>query len=201
MTLGPLVGRPVDIVFFVDGSERMGKENFVLVLRFIKDIAKEIRLAESDNDSHGARIAVIQYGDENEQSVILDFSFNLTNIQTLPSKAVYYESSSHVGMGILYAIKNIVQGQAGRHKGARKNAEVSFVFVTDGMNSNKNFAQAVDSLKENGIVTSAIAVGTDINIERLTQLTLKDSASLFRLQMFDQLFTTTFLKNIVQWLG
>ncbi|XP_075684628.1 collagen alpha-2(VI) chain-like [Rhinoderma darwinii] len=201
VTLGPLIGRPVDIVFFVDGSERMGKENFVQVLRFIKDIAEELKLASNDNDSRGARIAVIQYGGEDQQNVLLDFSFNLTSIQILPSKAVYYESSSHIGMGILYAIKNIVQSQSGRQKGARKNAEVSFVFITDGMNSNKNFAQAVNSLKDNSIVTSAIAVGTDVNMERLTQLTLKDNASLFRLQTFDQLLTTTFLKNIVQWLG
>ncbi|XP_073443813.1 uncharacterized protein [Dendrobates tinctorius] len=201
VTLGPLVGRPVDIVFFVDGSERMGSENFVQVLRFIKNIAEELKLAVSDNDSHGARIAVIQYGDENEQKVLVDFSFNLTSIQTLPSTAVYYESSSHIGTGILYAIKNIVQSRSGRHKGARKNAEVSFVFITDGMNSNKNFVQAVNSLKQNGIVTSVIAVGMDINMERLTQLTLKDNAALFRMQTFEQLFTTTFLKHIVQWLG
>ncbi|XP_073534547.1 uncharacterized protein [Phyllobates terribilis] len=201
VTLGPLVGRPVDIVFFVDGSERMGNENFVQVLRFIKDVAEELKLAVSDNDSHGARIAVIQYGGENEQNVLLDFSFNLTSIQTLPSKAVYYESSSHIGTGILYVIKNIVQSRSGRHKGARKNAEVSFVFITDGMNSNKNFVQAVNSLKQNGIATSAIAVGMDINMERLTQLTLKDNAALFRIQTFEQLFTTTFLKHIVQLLG
>ncbi|KAM3929787.1 collagen alpha-2(VI) chain-like [Leptodactylus fuscus] len=201
VTLAPLVGRPVDIVFFVDGSERMGTENFIQVLQFIKDIAEELKLAVSDNDSHGARISVIQYGGENEQTVLLDFSFNLTSIQTLPSKAVYYESSSHIGTGILYAIKNLVQSRAGRYKGARKNTEILFVFITDGMNSNKNFIQAVNSLKENGIVTSVIAIGTVVNMDRLNQLTLKDNTSLFRLQTFQQLFSTTFIKHIVKWLG
>ncbi|XP_072009107.1 uncharacterized protein [Engystomops pustulosus] len=201
VTLGPLVGRPVDILFFVDGSERTSKENFMHVLRFIKDIAEELQLAANDNDSHGARIAVIQYGSEKEQNVLLDFSFNLTSIQALPSKAIHYESSSHIGMAILYAIKNIVQNSAGRYKGARKNAEISFVFISDGMNSNKNFDHAVNSLKENNIVTSAIAIGTEVNMERLYQLVLKETTALFRLQTFEQLFITSFLKSVVQWLG
>ncbi|XP_063781265.1 collagen alpha-2(VI) chain-like [Pseudophryne corroboree] len=199
--LGALIGRPVDIVFFVDGSERTGKENFVQVLRFIKHIAEELMLAANEEDLSGARIAVIQYGDETQQNVLVDFSYNLTHIQTLLSKAVYYDSSSHIGTAILYAMKNIVKSQPGTRMGARSTAEVSFVFVTDGMNSNKNFAQALSSLRANSIVTSAIAVGSAINLEKLTQLALKDNTSLFRLTTFDQLFATPFLRNIVQWLG
>ncbi|XP_068092717.1 collagen alpha-2(VI) chain-like [Hyperolius riggenbachi] len=201
VTLGPLVGRPVDIVFFVDGSERTGTENFVHILRFIQHIAEELKLAVGDEDRHGARIAVIQYGGENEQNVLLDFTYNLTSFQTLHSKAVYYESSSHIGTAILYAIKNIVLGRSDRFKGSRHMAEVSFVFITDGMSSNKNLAQGLNLIRSHSIVTSAIAVGSDFNLERLTQLTMKDRSSLFRLKKVDQLFSISFMRDIVQWLG
>ncbi|CAH2283640.1 collagen alpha-2(VI) chain-like [Pelobates cultripes] len=198
ITLGPLVGRPVDIVFFVDGSERTGKENFVHFLRFIKHIAHELKLATHDQDLQGARIAVIQYGGENEQNMLLGFTFNLTNFQTLPSNAVYYESSSHIGTAILYVIKNILHGQSG---GARENAEVSFVFITDGMSNSKNLAEGLDMIRANNIVTCAVAVGSDVNSARLTQLALKDTASIFILKQHEQLFSTALIRNIVQWLG
>ncbi|XP_053322720.1 collagen alpha-2(VI) chain-like [Spea bombifrons] len=196
--LGPLVGRPVDIVFFVDGSERTGKENFMQVLRFIKHISEELKLATQEEDRHGARIAVIEYGAENEQNVLLDFTYNRTSLQELHSKAVYYDSSSHVGSAVLYAIKNIVQRQYG---GARSNAEISFVFVTDGMSNNKNFVQALDFIRANNIVTCAVAVGSDVNNEKLSRLTLGDTTSVFRLKQYEQLFATSFIRNIVQWLG
>ncbi|XP_053570501.1 collagen alpha-2(VI) chain-like [Bombina bombina] len=200
-SLGPLVGRPVDIVFFVDGSERTGIDNFVQVLQFIKHISYELKLATHDKDTRGARIAVLQYGGENEQNILLDFTYNLTSFQSLPSNAVYYESSSHVGTAILYALKNIVRSRNGGLKGARANAEISFVFITDGMNNNKNLVQGVESIRANNIVTSAIAVGSEVNSEKLSQLTLRDRASLFTLKQYNQLFTTHFVRNFVQWLG
>ncbi|MEE6465531.1 hypothetical protein FKM82_006581 [Ascaphus truei] len=201
VTLGPLVGRPVDIVFFVDGSERTGRDNFVQVLQFIQHISQELKLATHDKDSKGARIAVIHYGGENQQNVLLDFTYNLASFQTLPSKAVYYESSSHIGTAILYAVKNLVQNRAGAFKGTRQDAEVSFVFVTDGMNNNKNVVMGLESVRANNIVTCAIAVGSNVHSEKLTQLTLKDRASLFELKQYSQLFATQFVRNFVQWLG
>ncbi|KAM8967899.1 collagen alpha-2(VI) chain-like [Pelodytes ibericus] len=197
-SLGPLVGRPVDIVFLVDGSERTGKENFVRVLSFIKHISQELKLATHDKDLQGARIAIMQYGGEDEQNVLLGFTYNLTSFQTLPSRAVYYETSSHVGTAILYAIKNIVQSRSG---GARRNAEISFVFMTDGMSNNKNLAQGLDLIRANNIVTCAIAVGSDVNSEKLAQLALRETASIFLLKHHEQLFTTQFVRHIVQWLG
>uniref|UniRef100_A0A8C5MEV8 VWFA domain-containing protein n=1 Tax=Leptobrachium leishanense TaxID=445787 RepID=A0A8C5MEV8_9ANUR len=198
IVLGPLVGRPVDIVFFVDGSERTGKENFVQVLQFIRQTAHELRLATHDKDLQGARIAVIQYGGEKEQNVLLGFTHNLTSFQTLPSRAVYYESSSHVGTAIQYAIKNIVHSRAG---GARKHAEVSFVFITDGMSNNKNLAEGLELIQANSIIPCAIAVGSNVNSEKLAQLTLRDTASVFVLKQHEQLFAVPFVRNIVQWLG
>ncbi|KAM4705076.1 collagen alpha-2(VI) chain-like [Rhinophrynus dorsalis] len=201
VTLAPLVGRPVDIVFFVDGSERTGRENFVQVLQFIQHVSQELKLATHDKDLNGARISILQYGGENEQNMLLDFTYNHTSFQTLPSRAIYYDSSSHIGNAILYAVKNIVQGRAGGHKGARQNAEVSFVFITDGMNNNKNFASGLDSIRANNIITCAIAVGSHVNSEKLAQLTLRDRNSLFMLKQYDQLFATPFVRNFIQWLG
>ncbi|KAM4689793.1 collagen alpha-2(VI) chain-like [Discoglossus pictus] len=201
IALGPLVGRPVDIVFFVDGSERTGSDNFVRVLQFVQHISRELKLATHDKDARGARIAVIQYGGENEQNVLLDFTYNITSFQTLPSKAVYYESSSHVGTAILYAIKNLVRSREGGRKGARHNAEVSFVFITDGMNNNKNLALGMENIRAHNIVTCAIAVGSEVNSDKLSQLTLKDRASLFVVKHYSQLFATHFVRSFVQWLG
>lgn len=201
LKVAPLVQRPVDILFFVDGSERTGEENFGIVLRFINQISQEIRLAQKENDYKGARIAVLQYGSEAEQDLLLDFSHDAAVIHSLISKAVYRDSSSHLGGAVLYAVDNLINNRSPRFRGVRKNAETSFVFLTDGATSDKNFDDGIMSMRKANVVSTAIAVGSDVDHDRLLQLVFNDKASLFHFKKYSDLTSTRVVRHIAHCLG
>ncbi|KAL0985686.1 hypothetical protein UPYG_G00160490 [Umbra pygmaea] len=52
------VDRPVDMVFLMDGSERLGRENFHQVRDFVEHVARNLPLARSKDDG----MALLQYG-------------------------------------------------------------------------------------------------------------------------------------------
>uniref|UniRef100_A0A4W3JBL2 VWFA domain-containing protein n=1 Tax=Callorhinchus milii TaxID=7868 RepID=A0A4W3JBL2_CALMI len=200
VTIAPFSDRPTDIVFFVDGSERPGGENFMNSLHFINRVSHELKLAKKDNDSYGARIAILQYGGETQQTLLVDFSYNIRQIEDALLQASYLESTSHLGSAILYAVESLVNNRQGRFRGARMNAEVSFVFLTDGVTSDKNFPEAIEAMRKNNIVTCGIALGSDVDHERLLQAVYKEPTSLFMLTKYSDLFGDRFVKSIVQWL-
>lgn len=54
--------RPVDIVFLLDGSERLGEQNFHKVRRFVEEVSRRLTLARKDDDPLNARVALLQFG-------------------------------------------------------------------------------------------------------------------------------------------
>ncbi|XP_041758486.1 collagen alpha-2(VI) chain isoform X2 [Coregonus clupeaformis] len=195
LSLAPVIQRPVDILFFIDGSERTGGRKFISVLHFIERLSQSIPL--SKEVSSGARFAVLQFGGEQDPEVLLDFSNNHRKISSLVSKAVYRDSSSTLGSAILYATENLVSNPGGQFRGVRPDAELTFVFITDGVTSDKNFA----SMRRANAVGVAITVGSDIDRERLLQLTLRDKALIFNLKSFNDLALPGVVKHMALCLG
>ncbi|XP_038833382.1 collagen alpha-2(VI) chain-like [Salvelinus namaycush] len=199
LSLAPLIQRPVDILFFIDGSERTGGRNFISILRFIERLSQSIPL--SKEVSSGARFAVLQFGGEQDPEVLLDFSNNHRKISSLVSNAVYRDSSSTLGSAILYATENLVSNPGGRFRGVRPDAELAFVFITDGVTSDKNFAEGIGAMRRANAVGVAITVGSDIDRERLLQLTLRDKALIFNLKSFNDLALPGVVKHMAHCLG
>ncbi|XP_064883416.1 collagen alpha-2(VI) chain-like [Oncorhynchus nerka] len=199
LSLAPLIQRPVDILFFIDGSERTGGRNFISILRFIGRLSQSIPL--SKEVSSGARFAVLQFGGEQDPEVLLDFSNNHKKISSLVSNAVYRDSSSTLGSAILYATENLVSNPGGRFRGVRPDAELTFVFITDGVTSDKNFAEGIGAMRRANAVGVAITVGSDIDRERLLQLTLRDKALIFNLMSFNDLALPGVVKHMAHCLG
>lgn len=199
LSLAPLIQRPVDILFFIDGSERTGGRNFISILHFIERLSQSIPL--SKEVSSGARFAVLQFGGEQDPEVLLDFSNNRRKISSLVSNAVYRDSSSTLGSAILYATENLVSNPGGRFRGVRPDAELAFVFITDGVTSDKNFAEGFGAMRRANAVGVAITVGSDIDRERLLQLTLRDKALIFNLKSFNDLALPGVVKHMAHCLG
>uniref|UniRef100_A0A674BCP7 VWFA domain-containing protein n=2 Tax=Salmo trutta TaxID=8032 RepID=A0A674BCP7_SALTR len=199
LSLAPLIQRPVDILFFIDGSERTGGRNFISILHFIERLSQSIPL--SKEVSSGARFAVLQFGGEQDPEVLLDFSNNRRKISSLVSNAVYRDSSSTLGSAILYATEKLVSNPGGRFRGVRPDAELAFVFITDGVTSDKNFAEGIGAMRRANAVGVAITVGSDIDRERLLQLTLRDKALIFNLKSFNDLALPGVVKHMAHCLG
>lgn len=102
------VQRPVDVVFLLDGSERMGLENHRRAKEFIENVARRLTLANGQSDERNARFALLQYGSPSEQRVEFPLTHNLTVISDSLARVTYMDSSSALGNAIIHAVNNIV---------------------------------------------------------------------------------------------
>lgn len=102
------VQRPVDLVFLLDGSERMGLENHRRAKEFIENLARRLNLASNRLDARNARLALLQYGSPTEQRVEFPLTHNFTIIADSLAAMSYMDSSSALGNAIIYAVNHVV---------------------------------------------------------------------------------------------
>lgn len=102
------VQRPVDLIFMLDGSERMGLENHRRAKEFVENVARQLVLASGPTDERNARVALLQYGSTAEQKVEFPLTHDLTVISDSLARVTYMDSSSALGRAIIYAVNNLV---------------------------------------------------------------------------------------------
>lgn len=190
--------RPVDLVFLLDGSERLGMENFRRAQTFVERVAERLTLARDKDDERNARLGLVQYGGENDQRVVFPLSHNFTLITDALSRMAYMDSSSSVGPAITYAINNVVMSN--RQRQARRHAELAFVFITDGVTSTQGLDEAIQAMRRSEAVPVVVAMGNDVDKEVLTKLALRDEAAIFRGQDFNQLDKAYFFDRFIRWI-
>ncbi|XP_006636788.1 collagen alpha-2(VI) chain isoform X1 [Lepisosteus oculatus] len=198
MAVSACTQRPVDVVFLLDGSERIGEKNFQHARGFVERVARSLVLASRDNDEQHARVALMQYGGENETQTIFPLTYNLTTILKSLGQMKYLESSSNVGTAIIYAMNNIVNSQGSRL--SRRNAELSFIFITDGFTGNKSLDEAQISMRRADAVPTVIAVGSDVDNDVLLQIGLGDRSAIFHEKEYSQLSNANFFDRFIRWI-
>lgn len=189
--------RPVDIVFLLDGSERLGEQNFHKARGFVEEVSRRLTLARREDDPLNARVALVQYGGQQEQQVAFPLTSNLTAIHEALQDLRYLNSFSHVGAGIVHAINSVVRGARG---GARRHAELSFVFLTDGVTGNGSLEESVHSMRKQNVVPTVVAVGSDVDMDVLHKISLGDRAAIFREKDFDSLVQPGFFDRFIRWI-
>uniref|UniRef100_A0AAQ4QPA1 Collagen alpha-2(VI) chain n=1 Tax=Gasterosteus aculeatus aculeatus TaxID=481459 RepID=A0AAQ4QPA1_GASAC len=191
------VQRPVDLVFLLDGSERLGLENFRLVREFVQKVADKLALAGSGTDPMRARLALVAFGREVENKVAFPLTHDRAVIADGISRLPYFDSSSSVGPAITYAIDNILS--RGRGRKTRPNAEVSFVFITDGVTDSENLDEAVSAMRREQVVSTVIATRSDVNQEVLLKLAMDDKDAIFRGKDLSDLARSSLFDRFIQW--
>ncbi|XP_040477708.1 collagen alpha-2(VI) chain isoform X1 [Ursus maritimus] len=189
--------RPVDIVFLLDGSERLGEQNFHKARRFVEEVSRRLTLARRDDDPLNARVALLQFGGPGEQQVEFPLTSNLTVIHQALEGARYLNSFSHVGAGIVHAINHVVRGA---RAGARRHAELAFVFLTDGVTGNDSLEEAVHSMRKQNVVPTVVAVGGDVDTDVLSKISLGDATAVFREKDYDSLAQPGFFDRFIRWI-
>ncbi|XP_042313755.1 LOW QUALITY PROTEIN: collagen alpha-2(VI) chain [Sceloporus undulatus] len=192
--------RPVDVVFFLDGSERIGEQNFHKAHHFVEDVARHLTLARNDSDNMNARIGLLQYGSENEHSVAFPLTHNLTRISDALAQMKYLDSSSNLGSGIIYAVNNLVINPRNRQRAARPNAELSFVFITDGVTGSRNLSEAINSMKKQNVMPTVVALGSDVDMDVLQKISLGDQSAIFREKDYASLSQPGFFDRFIRWI-
>ncbi|XP_051937402.1 collagen alpha-2(VI) chain-like isoform X1 [Hippocampus zosterae] len=195
--VAPCAQRPVDVVFLLDGSERLGADNFRHVREFLQTLADRLVLARSRTDRLRARLALLQYGKDGENYL----AFPLTHDRVLVSDGVarlrYLDSSSSVGPAITHAINRVLGKGTARQ--TRRVAEIAFVFITDGVTDRKNLDQAVRAMRREQVVPTVIAVGSDVDQEVLTKLAMGDENAIFKAKHWSQ-WQSGLLDHFVRWI-
>uniref|UniRef100_A0A673WU19 Collagen alpha-2(VI) chain n=1 Tax=Salmo trutta TaxID=8032 RepID=A0A673WU19_SALTR len=191
------VQRPVDLVFMLDGSERMGVENHRRAKEFIENVARRLTLANGQSDDRNARIALLQYGSKSEQKVEFSLTHNLTVIADSLAGMSYMDSASSLGSAIIHAVNNLVMSQGSRL--ARRNAELSFVFITDGITASESLEEGVSAMRRAEGVPTVIAMGTDTDQDVLRKVALGDTSAIFRGEDYATLGKPTFFERFIRW--
>lgn len=192
------VQRPVDVIFMLDGSERMGLENHRRAKEFIEKVARRLTLAEGPTDDTKARLALLQFGSAGDHKEEFPLTHNLTVIMDSLASVNYLDSSSSLGNAIIYAVNNLVIRQNQRL--SRRNAEVAFVFITDGITSSDQLDEGVSAMKRAEGVPTVIALGRDTDEEVLKKVSLGDSSAIFRGEDFSVLNKAAFFERFIRWI-
>ncbi|XP_070700716.1 collagen alpha-2(VI) chain isoform X1 [Pempheris klunzingeri] len=193
------VQRPVDVVFLLDGSERMGLENHRRAKEFIENVARRLTLANSQADDRNARFALLQYGSPTEQRVEFPITHNFTRISDSLAAVTYMDSSSALGNAIIYAVNNLVSPKVGERL-ARRNAELAFVFITDGITASEQLDEGVSAMRRAEGVPMVVAMGTDTDEEVLQKVSLGDMSAVFRGDDYNVLNKPSFFERFVRWI-
>lgn len=187
--------RPVDLVFLLDGSERLGLSNFQHVREFLQKVANTLSLARSKADRRRARLALMEFGKEDTNHVAFQLTHDSAVIADGIARLPYLDSSSSVAPGIKQSINNIL----GKSKARRRNSEVSFVFITDGITDSSNLEDAVRAMREAQVVSTVIAAGSDVDQDVLLKLVMNDKDAIFRVKDFSGLSQSTWFDRFIQW--
>uniref|UniRef100_A0A3Q2DB60 VWFA domain-containing protein n=1 Tax=Cyprinodon variegatus TaxID=28743 RepID=A0A3Q2DB60_CYPVA len=197
LDVAPCVGRPVDLVFLLDGSERLGMENFDHALKFVQMVANTLTIAKTRSDQKGVRLALIEFGKESENQVAFPLTHDQKGIASGLSSLRYLDVSSAVGPAVFKTI-NEIMGKGATRK-TRRGAEVSFVFITDGFTNITNLDEAASAMRREQIVSTVIATGSDMDEDVLIKLAMGDRNAIFKGPKFSDLLQPSLFNQFIRW--
>lgn len=83
---------------------------------------------------------------------------------------------------------------------ARRNAELAFVFITDGITAREQLDEGVTAMRRAEGVPTVIAIGTDTDEDVLRKVSLGDTSAIFRADDYVMLNKPSFFERFVRWI-
>lgn len=83
---------------------------------------------------------------------------------------------------------------------ARRNAELAFVFITDGITAREQLDEGVTAMRRAEGVPTVITIGTDTDEDVLRKVSLGDTSAIFRADDFVMLNKPSFFERFVRWI-
>ncbi|XP_077583588.1 collagen alpha-2(VI) chain-like [Stigmatopora nigra] len=189
--------RPVDVVFLLDGSDRLGVDDYRHIRQFLHTVADRLVLARSRTDRLRARLALFQYGKSGEKHVAFPLTHDAVVVSDGLARLGYQFSSSSIGPAINDAIDRILG--KGTTRQTRRQAEIEFVFITDGVTDTKNLDHAVRAMRREQVVPTVIAVGSYVDHQVLTKLAMGDENAIFKGEKWSQ-WESGLIDNFIRWI-
>lgn len=82
----------------------------------------------------------------------------------------------------------------------RRNAELAFVFITDGITASEQLDEGVSAMRRAEGVPTVIAMGSDTNEEVLRKVSLGDMSAIFRGVDYSVLNNPSFFERFIRWI-
>uniref|UniRef100_A0A3Q2XBS0 Collagen type VI alpha 3 chain n=1 Tax=Hippocampus comes TaxID=109280 RepID=A0A3Q2XBS0_HIPCM len=169
--------KKADIVFLVDGSINLGRENFNKVMAFVAEL---IDLFYTDRDN--LRIGLAHYGTDVSDVFYLNTYKNKPDIISAIERADY-PGGRRTNTGA--AIRHIQNVQFSKEKGSRKDeGTAQILMVITGGPSSDDSKSAVLNLKNSGVRVFAVGVG---DAENELETIASDSSTVARARTIQEL--------------
>ncbi|XP_072353937.1 von Willebrand factor A domain-containing protein 2-like [Scyliorhinus torazame] len=133
--------KPLDLVFTVDASSNVGRQNFRQVKGFVRNI-----ISQFDIDRDLTQVAMVIYSNKPRTLFNLDSFDSEGKIKSAISTGPFLDGSAHTGKALKYILEDTLSIQ----KGARPGIHKVVVMITDGQSSDDVAADA-EQLRQNGI--------------------------------------------------
>ncbi|XP_053548669.1 von Willebrand factor A domain-containing protein 2 [Bombina bombina] len=141
--------QPLDLVFVVDASAGVGKENFNLLRNFITTLSLQF-----DINRDVTQVALVTYGTQPKVIFALDTHDTSSGLLHGISRAAYIGGPASTGSALLHVYNEVMTIQ----KGARPGVNKAVVVITNGRGA-EDASVPARKLRDNGISVFAVGLG------------------------------------------
>ncbi|XP_041939553.1 von Willebrand factor A domain-containing protein 2 [Alosa sapidissima] len=154
------LGQAVDLVFVLDASDGVGRENFVHLTDFVRSTSVQF-----DINRDVAQVGLVVYGRQPVTVFELDAHDSGSAILRAVNSATFQGGAASTGSALLHVLSNSMT--IGR--GARPGVNKAVVVLTDGSGAD-DAAVPARKLRDNGVAVFAVGVG-DAQADSLLKIT------------------------------
>ncbi|KAK9396450.1 collagen alpha-6VI chain-like [Crotalus adamanteus] len=145
-----------DLVFLIDGSDSISKQNFSTMKTFMKEVVDSFIIAKDK-----VRIGVAQYSTDPQKEFYLNEFFNNNAIKKKIDAIAQLKGHTFTGAGLKFVRSFFESANGGR----QYNGVVQYLIViTDGRSDDK-VEDAAIVLRKDGVQIFVIGIGTSISFE------------------------------------
>ncbi|XP_068114519.1 von Willebrand factor A domain-containing protein 2 [Hyperolius riggenbachi] len=141
--------QPVDLVFVLDASSGVGRENFKRLLNFVTMMSLQF-----DINRDVTQMGFVTYSSQPETVFGLDTYETGSGLLSAINRASYLGGSPSTGNALLHVHNDVMTIQ----KGARPGVKKAVVVITDGRGA-EDAAVPAQKLRDNGISVLAVGIG------------------------------------------
>ncbi|XP_053722048.1 von Willebrand factor A domain-containing protein 2 [Synchiropus splendidus] len=153
------LGQAVDLVFVLDASAGVGRENFDYLRDFVRSLTVQFDISRDV-----AQVAVVVYSRQPTTVFNLDTHDTGSAVMMAIGKTSYMGGVASTGSALLHVQSSVMTME----KGARPGVNKAVVLVTDGSGEEDAVAPA-QRIRDNGVSLFVIGIG-DIQHERLLRI-------------------------------
>ncbi|XP_069756092.1 von Willebrand factor A domain-containing protein 2 isoform X3 [Narcine bancroftii] len=143
------LSQPLDLVFALDASSGVGKDNFDKVKDFMKTVIMQFEI-----NRDVTQVGLVVYGSSSRTIFVLDTFDSGINLQKAIAIAPYLGGTASTGRALLHIYDNVMTIRQGARPGVNK----VVVVLTDGASTDDAVVPA-QTLRNNGITVFAAGIG------------------------------------------